>query len=747
MSDAGRIAVGVSGAGSNLRALAAAAGRGEVGGAIVLVFADRACPALDWAIEQGIETALVPGGDDATLAATLSAVGADVVVLAGYMRILGPAVLAAFAGGILNTHPSLLPSFPGAHAVADALAHGVTVTGCTVHLVDETLDGGPIVAQEAVAVMPGDDVERLHERIRAVEHRLLPRAVGLVLAGAIAVEPDGRRVTIDAAIADAVIPTPRRALLSVSDKTGLEPFAAGLVAAGFELVSTGGTARALREAGLPVTDVAAVTGFPEMLDGRVKTLHPRVHGGILADRRSADHRRQLIEASIAPFELVVVNLYPFAAAAEKPGISLDELVEEIDIGGPSMVRAAAKNHANVAIVTSPARYDAVLAVLAGDGGVGDGLRAALAIEAFRHTAGYDARIAEVLPLRMAAAGVLLPDEPGLPGAEDPYPPSLTVSLEKVETLRYGENPHQPAARYRRPGSGPDDGPFATGEPPLQGKALSYNNVLDAAAAAALGRALRGPACVIVKHTNPCGAAERATPLEAWQAALAGDPVSAFGGVVALTRPVDAAMAEALTSIFLEVVVAPGFDPAAATILATKPNLRLVVDPRLAADDAESRSDPTGSLRSAGGAVLVTAPDTLADDPAAWEVASTRGPSDDERRDLDLAWRLVRGVTSNAIVLVRDGRLIGMGSGQTSRVDAARGAVAKARAYAGDAALVGAACASDAFYPFPDAVEACLGAGVTAFVQPGGSVRDAEVLGVVDAAGATMLLTGTRHFRH
>ena len=395
----GRIAVGVSGAGSNLRALAAAAARGEVGGTIALVFADRACPALEWAVEQGFETALVPGGDDATLADTLRAADPDVVVLAGYMRIVGPEVLAAFPGRILNTHPSLLPAFPGAHAVLDALAHGVTVTGCTVHLVDETLDGGPIVAQEAVAVVPGDDVATLHDRIRAVEHRLLPRAVGLVLAGAIAVEPDGRRVTIDSAIADAIIPTPRRALLSVSDKTGLEPFAAGLVAAGFELVSTGGTARALREAGLPVTDVAAVTGFPEMLDGRVKTLHPRVHGGILADRRSADHRRQLIEAAIAPFELVVVNLYPFAAAAEKPGISLDELVEEIDIGGPSMVRAAAKNHANVAIVTSPARYDAVLAALSGDGRVGDGLRAALAIEAFRHTAAYDARIAEVLPVR------------------------------------------------------------------------------------------------------------------------------------------------------------------------------------------------------------------------------------------------------------------------------------------------------------------------------------------------------------
>jgi phosphoribosylaminoimidazolecarboxamide formyltransferase/IMP cyclohydrolase len=742
----GRIAVGVSGAGSNLRALVAAAARGEVGGMIVLVFADRDCAALDWAVEQGIETALIPGGDDATLAATLRGVEPDAVVLAGYMRIIGPEVLAAFGGRILNTHPSLLPAFPGAHAVADALAHGVAVTGCTVHLVDATLDGGPIVAQEAVVIQPGDDAETLHGRIRVVEHRLLPRAVALVLAGAVSV-PDGRHVALDLARADAALPVPRRALLSVSDKTGLAGFAAGLVGFGFELVSTGGTARALRDAGLPVTDVAAVTGFPEMLDGRVKTLHPRVHGGILADRRLADHRRQLLAAAIAPFELIVVNLYPFAAAAERPGITFDELVEEIDIGGPSMVRAAAKNHANVAIVTSPTRYDAVLAALAGDGRVGDGLRATLAIEAFRHTAAYDARIAEVLPARMVAAGVDLPDEPGLPGATDPYPPVLTVALEKVESLRYGENPHQPAARYRRPGTSAADGPFATTEPPLQGKTLSYNNVLDASAATALGRALRGPAAVIVKHTNPCGAAERQTLLQAWEAALAGDPISAFGGVVALTRAVDPAVAEALTSIFLEVVVAPSFQPEALTILASKPNLRLVVDTALASDAPASPADPLGSLRTAGGAVLVTSPDTGTDDPGTWTVASNRAPSDTELIDLDLAWRLVRGVTSNAIVLVRDRRLIGMGSGQTSRVDAARGAVDKARAHAGEAALHGASCASDAFYPFPDAVEVCLEAGVTAFVQPGGSMRDADTVAAVDAARAAMLITGVRHFRH
>ncbi|MEW5991463.1 MAG: bifunctional phosphoribosylaminoimidazolecarboxamide formyltransferase/IMP cyclohydrolase [Chloroflexota bacterium] len=547
-------------------------------------------------------------------------------------------------------------------------------------------------------------------------------------------------------------PTPRRALLSVSDKTGLVELARGLVGLGFELVSTGGTARTLREAGLPVTDVAAVTGFPEMLDGRVKTLHPRIHAGILADRRLAAHREALTAAAIAPFELVVVNLYPFAAAAEREGITLDELVEEIDIGGPSMVRAAAKNHASVAIVTSPARYDEVLEALRAGGGelLSDGVRAALAVEAFRHTAAYDARISAELPERMADAGVELPDWPGLPGASDPYPPTLTVGLEKVETLRYGENPHQPAARYRRPGPDAEPGPFASSEPPLQGKALSHNNVLDAAAAAGVARQLRGPACVIVKHTNACGAAEGQTLLEAWEAALAGDPVSAFGGVVALTREVDRAVAERLISIFLEVVVAPGFSAEAREVLAAKASLRLIVDASLSPPSpasAAGRPSPRASLRTAGGAVLVTEPDIEADDPSGWTVASNRAPTDAERADLDLAWRLARGVSSNAIVLVKGGALIGMGSGQVSRVDAARQAVEKARRFAGEAVLNGAACGSDAFYPFPDAVEVCLEAGVTAFAQPGGSVRDAEIIAAVDAAGAAMVVTGTRHFRH
>jgi phosphoribosylaminoimidazolecarboxamide formyltransferase / IMP cyclohydrolase len=763
----GRVAVGVSGTGSNLRAIVAAADRGALGGEVVLVFGDRPCPALDWAAEQGIETAIVPAPalnlaveratwDDLVLT-TLAAAMPDVVVLAGFMRVVGPRVLEAFAGRIVNTHPALAPAFPGAHAVREALAAGVKVTGVTIHIVDGSLDGGPILAQEAVAILPGDDETTLHERIKAVEHRLLPQAVALMLAGAVELDPDRHRITIDTARAAKALPHRKRALLSVSDKTGLEAFAAGLVELGFELISTGGTARALRDVGLPVTDVAGVTGLPEMLDGRVKTLHPAIHAGILADQRRADHREALAATWIAPFGLLVVNLYPFAAAAERPGITFDELVEEIDIGGPALVRAGAKNHASVVVVTSPARYEPVLHALREDGDVPLGLRSALAVEAFRHTAAYDARIAAELPCRMDEAGIELPREAGLPGAEDPYPPVLVVPLEKVETLRYGENPHQPAARYRRTDRrpGPVDGPFAGAAAPLQGKALSYNNILDASAAAAAARLLRGPACVIVKHTNPCGAAERSTLLEAWDAAVAGDPEAAFGGVAALTRRVTADVAEALTSIFLEVVVAPGFDRDALATLASKPNLRVIedpgIEPRARREPGGTRTDRVdylGSLRTAGGSVLATAPDDSTDDASGWAVLTRRPPSERERADLDLAWRLVRGVVSNAIVLFRDGMLVGLGSGQVSRVDACRQAVAKAeRFHAATGGARGAAAASDAFFPFADGPQVLLDAGVSAIVQPGGSVRDAEVLAAVDAAGAAMLATGKRHFRH
>lgn len=752
----GRLAVCVSGAGTNLRALAQACRTGRLPAEIVLVAADRPCAALTWAQGEGLPTVLLPGnaGDgadahDAQLNEALQAARPDVVVLAGYLRVIGAAILAAFPGRILNVHPSLLPAFPGRHAIRDALGRGVRTSGVTVHLVNDTVDGGPIVLQQPVPVLAADDEATLLARLHPVEHRLLEQAVLLLLNGAVVFDDGpggGGRVRIDPMLAATAALSPHRALLSVSDKTGLVDFARALHDLGFELVSTGGTASALRQAQIPVTDVSAVSGAAEMLDGRVKTLHPRIHAGVLADRRRPEHLAQLAADAIAPFQVVAVNLYPFARAAERSDTDLEALVKEIDIGGPALLRAAAKNFASVAVLCSAHRYRDVLDALVSDAEVPLPLRASLAVEAFRHVAAYDARIVAELPGRMAAA-FALPDEAGLPGAADPYPSILPIAFEKVKTLRYGENPHQAAALYRPAGVyGP--GPFAEGGTVLQGKDLSYNNVLDAAAAAGLARDLRGPACVIVKHTNPCGAAEADDLQTAWECALAGDPVSAYGGVVAVTRPVGGQLAQRLTAMFLEVVIAPAVDDDARAVLATRSNLRVLLDPGLSEDGGAGprqhrpASEPLSEIRSAGGGLLVAAPDLIADDPAQWRVTTTRAPTADEARDLDLAWRVARHVKSNAIVLVRDSAVVGVGAGQMSRVDAARLALGKA----GERAK-GASCASDAFYPFPDGVEVCLEAGVGAFVQPGGSVRDDDVVAVAEAAGAAMLITGRRHFRH
>jgi phosphoribosylaminoimidazolecarboxamide formyltransferase / IMP cyclohydrolase len=519
-----------------------------------------------------------------------------------------------------------------------------------------------------------------------------------------------------------------RALVSVSDKRGLVELARGLVELGFEIVSTGGTARALREARIPVTDVAEVTGAPEMLGGRVKTLHPRIAAGVLADQRDPEHLRQLRESGIGPFDLVCVNLYPFEAAA-RAGVADEALIEEIDIGGPTLVRAAAKNHASVAIVTTPDDYEPVLTELREHGAVTADTRRRLALKAFRLTAAYDAAIS-------AALGTRWEDhEPAAP--TERFPERLTLPLRRAQRLRYGENPHQAAALYVPDGADPLDGVLAGGARPLQGKPLSYNNLLDAAAAAQLARDLSGDAVVIVKHGNPCGVALGEDLVTAWQRALDADPVSAFGGVVAVRGVVGEALARALSSIFLEVVVAVDFEAGARAVLAGKADLRLLTDIGLLAPHR-----PALVLRTAGGAVLASEGDDEGDDPASWQVVTARRPDARESADLDLAWRVVRRVTSNAIVLVRDGATVGIGAGQTSRVDSARIAVGRAGERAG-----WAVCASDAFFPFADGVTACLEAGVSAFVQPGGSKRDAEVIAAADAAGATMLLTGRRHFRH
>jgi phosphoribosylaminoimidazolecarboxamide formyltransferase/IMP cyclohydrolase len=517
----------------------------------------------------------------------------------------------------------------------------------------------------------------------------------------------------------------------MSDKDGLEDLARGLDELGFELVSTGGTARAIREAGLSVTDVAAVTGLPEMLDGRVKTLHPAIHGGVLGDWRLPSHRGQMAHRNIDPFQVVAVNLYRFADAAARPGIDIEGLIEEIDIGGPALVRAAAKNHANVAILTDRSQYQIVLDELRREGILSERTRRELAVAAYRSTAAYDAMIAAELARRFGG-------ETAEPGVEERFPPRLDLALERATLLRYGENPHQAAALYVVPNPDRMVGPLAMGAAPLQGKALSYNNLLDAAAAAAITRDLRGASIVIVKHGNPCGAAEAEDLVAAWDAALEGDPVSAFGGVVGVKGVVDGSLAERLASLFLEVVVACAFDTDARGILARKPDLRLLEDPGIVGMPVAGVE-----LRSAGGAILATDADVSIDQPGAWRSMGSRDPSEHELADLDLAWRVCRYVRSNAIVLVKDHRVVGVGAGQMSRVDSARIAVAKA----GVERAAGAVCASDAFFPFPDALEVCAAAGVTAFAHPGGSKRDAEVIAAADAAGVAIMSTGVRHFRH
>ena len=563
-----------------------------------------------------------------------------------------------------------------------------------------------------------------------------------MIAGAFRVE--GRTVVFDPTVA-ATVPVPRRALVSVSDKRGLDELGRGLAGLGFELVSTGGTARALREAGVEVTDVSAVTGFPEMLDGRVKTLHPRIAAGVLADGRSADHRDQLAAMAIDAVRGGRREPLSVRRGGTRAGVTADELIEEIDIGGPTLVRAAAKNHASVAIVTDPDDYPRLLAALASATGVTQGMRRELAVSGPSSTRRATTRPSRRRCRACSARPDRCPRVPVGPAATPPMPPTTFPSDWSWDSIEWLSCATARTRTRGLPCTGAAEvdgraGPFALGAAPLQGKPLWYNNILDASAAATLARDLTGPAVAIVKHTNPCGVAEADDLGAAWDLALAGDPVSAFGGVVAVRGPVDGALAERIGSIFLEVVVAERFEPAALEALASKPGLRLLEDPGIV-----SVAVPVVEVRSAGGAVLVSDADRLGpeDDPGSWRLVTRRGPTPDEARDLSLAWRVCRHVTSNAIVLVRGGAVVGVGAGQMSRVDSARLAVAKA----GPERAAGASCASDAFFPFADGVEACTAAGVSAFAQPGGSQRDAEVVAAADRAGAAMMLTGRRHFRH
>jgi phosphoribosylaminoimidazolecarboxamide formyltransferase/IMP cyclohydrolase len=516
----------------------------------------------------------------------------------------------------------------------------------------------------------------------------------------------------------------RRALVSVYDKTGLEQLANGLHAAGVELVSTGSTAARIAEAGVPVTSVSDVTGFPECLDGRVKTLHPAVHGGILADRRKPEHREQLGDLGIAPFDLVVVNLYPFSDTVAS-GADDDACVEQIDIGGPAMVRAAAKNHPSVAVVVSPDRYAEVLAAVR-EGGFTFQQRRELAVDAFRHTAAYDVAVAtwldSVVAPQQAAAGM---------------PGWVAGVWQRAEVLRYGENPHQPAAMYVSEAAGVAGG-IARAEQ-LHGKAMSYNNFVDADAAYRSAYDFAEPAVAIIKHANPCGLAIGRDIAEAHRLAHETDPVSAFGGVISANRPVSLEMARQVAGVFTEVIVAPAYDDAALELLRAKKNIRiLVAEPVPAGPAVEQRFITGGMLRQASDRI-----DAPGDDPANWTLACGDAADPATMSDLQFAWRAVRSAKSNAILLAASGAAVGIGMGQVNRVDAARLAVARA----GEDRARGAVGASDAFFPFPDGLEVLADAGVRAVVQPGGSVRDDEVIRAAHAAGMTMYLTGTRHFFH
>jgi phosphoribosylaminoimidazolecarboxamide formyltransferase/IMP cyclohydrolase len=506
----------------------------------------------------------------------------------------------------------------------------------------------------------------------------------------------------------------RRALVSVFDKTGLEELGRGLARLGIEILSTGGTLRFLQEKGIPVTQVSEVTGFPEMLDGRVKTLHPKVHGGILANRALPEHLDALAEHGIERIDLVVVNLYPFQETVAR-GASCEDTVEMIDVGGPTMVRAAAKNFAGVAVVVDPGDYPRVLAALEeGEGTVPEALRRELALAAFRHTAEYDAAIAEWLAGQAA------------------FPERKTLTLRREMELRYGENPHQGGALYSIAGGPGIFGGFHQ----IQGKELSWNNLLDADAARRMAGLFDEPAVVIVKHNNPCGIGRGNDLVEAYRRALATDPVSAFGSVIAVNGPVDGALAEAMADLFIEVLLAPSCSEDALARFGKKANLRLLLCPayRPSRDEVE--------LRAVDGGFLAQPPDAFPDDPAGWTCPTRRAPLPEERRALEFAWTVVRNVKSNAIVVTNADQTVGVGAGQMSRVDSCRLAVEKARL-----PVAGTVAASDAFFPFRDGLDVLASAGVTAVVQPGGSKRDDEVVAAADEAGMAMLMTGVRHFRH
>ncbi len=729
---------GVGGDGGGPRLGALVSGRGtileavlEAGLRVTVVVTDRACQALEVARAAGVPSELVQRdnfgpsfdrtGYTLRVLEVLQRYEIDVVAMAGFGTVLSPEMFAAFPGRVLNTHPALLPAFKGWHPVRDALVAGVKVTGTTVHVATESVDDGPVLAQEEVPVLPGDTEGALHERIKSVERRLYPATIINFMAQLAKQQASSRRYFL-------------KALISVYDKTGLDEFARGLAGTGYELVASGKTAAALGEAGVPHTTVEAVTGSPEMLGGRVKTLHPRLHGAILADLGNTEHIADLAEHGIDPIGLVVCNLYPFRA---------EPSVEMIDIGGVALLRAAAKNWARVGVVVDPADYPIVLETLQQRGDLDEQLRLRLARKAFAHTATYDGAIVSWFDEQMAERSAV-PEETtsdltttsvGRSPTGPSLPPTLHLSLELAQPLRYGENPHQRGARYRSTG----EANWWDRVVQHGGMELSYLNLYDADAAWGLVHDISdlGPAAaVVVKHANPCGAALSDDLLQAYEKAFECDPMSAFGGIVALSAPVNEQLATTMVAnAKADVVIAPAYSDAALALFATKrKSMRVLAAPAPGSD--------RWHVRQISGSWLVQSPYRLVSPPDEWEVVTAVKPSDENWRDLQLSWRVCAAVKSNAIVLAANGMAVGIGGGQQNRVSPGELAVARA---AGRAA--GGAGASDAYFPFRDGLDVVVASGVSCVVQPGGSVRDPEVIAAADEHGIAMVFTHERQFRH
>ncbi|NRO36524.1 Bifunctional purine biosynthesis protein PurH [Lactobacillus helveticus] len=710
-----KIAILASGNGTNFEVLTKKFQAGEIPGTEALMFCNHPnAPVIKRAQRLGIpyETFSVKEcgskqAYEARLLKVLKEYKIDFIILSGYLRVVGSTILNEYPDSIVNLHPALLPKYPGLNSIARAFVDYqrglIDKTGVTVHFIDARLDHGPIIAQKAVPIYPDDTEETLETRVHETEHELFPMAVSEVIQTRM---KRGNKV--------------KRALVSVSDKTNLVPFVKGLVENHYEIISTGGTKKKLDEAGIKTISVEEITGFPEILDGRVKTLNPYIHGGLLAERDKPEHMKTLEKLNIHTIDLVCVNLYPFKQTIEKPNVELADAIENIDIGGPSLLRAASKNYASVTVVTDQADYDRVLKEITENGDTNLKTRAELAAKVFRTTAAYDALIAEYLTKQT--------------GLEDPE--KLTLTYDLKQRMRYGENSHQKAWLYED--ALPKKFSILQAEQ-LHGKKLSYNNIKDADEALRAIREFQAePTVVAMKHMNPCGIGRGKTLEEAWDRAYEADSISIFGGVIALNRQVDLATAKKMHKIFLEIVIAPGFDDDALAVLEKKKNIRL-----LQLDFSHENEPVRYETVSVMGGLLMQEQDVLNENVADWKCVTDVKPTEQQLKTMMFALKAVKHTKSNAIVVANNERTLGVGAGQPNRIDSAKIAVK----HAGEAIDNTAVMSSDAFFPFGDCVEYAGKHGIKAIVQPGGSVRDQESIESANKYGIAMVFTGYRHFRH